>query len=150
MRWLRCNALNSHSGGTWFDSRYRLIRLGFSVFFFFNLLRYVTRPQIKFPGGRLQKQTNLMERFIGSHTPSVELFSYIFTSGIETFVIPWDPLLYPCVVEVCRLELEPLWHSSLPLCYSDNPDAHRTGISWGVRKDGNQWARDPDCRMDDD
>ena len=25
-----------------------------------------------------------------------------------TFVIPWDQLLYPCVVEVCRLGLEPL------------------------------------------
>ena len=43
-----------------------------------------------------------------SDTASVELFFNIFTSGIETFAIPWDQLLYPCVVEVCRLELEPL------------------------------------------
>ena len=49
-----------------------------------------------------------MERFVGTDTTSVELFFNIFFSGIETFVIPWDQLLYPCVVEVCRLGLEPL------------------------------------------
>ena len=35
-----------------------------------------------------------MERFTGTDTASVELFFIIFTSGIETFVIPWDQLLY--------------------------------------------------------
>ena len=49
-----------------------------------------------------------MERFIGTDTASVELFFNIFTSEIETFFIPWDQLLYPCVVEVSRLGLEPL------------------------------------------
>ena len=46
---------------------------------------------------------NLMEKFIGADTTTVELFFNIFTSGIETFVIPWDHRLYPCVVEVCHL-----------------------------------------------
>ena len=41
-------------------------------------------------------------------TASVELLFNIYTSGIETFVISWDKLLYPCVVVICRLGLEPL------------------------------------------
>ena len=56
-----------------------------------------------------------MERFIGTDTASVELFFNIFTSGIEIFVIPWDQLLYPCVVAVCRLGLEPLCDTHLRL-----------------------------------
>ena len=48
-----------------------------------------------------------MERFIGTGTVSVELFFNIIIPGIETFVISMDKLLYPCVVEVCRLGLEP-------------------------------------------
>ena len=56
-----------------------------------------------------------MKRFIGADTASVELFFNKFTTGIKTFVIPWDQLLYPCVVEVCRLGLEPLYHTHLRL-----------------------------------
>ena len=56
-----------------------------------------------------------MERFIGTDTASVELFFNIFTSGIETFVIPWDQRLYPYVVKVCRLGLEPLCDTHLRL-----------------------------------
>ena len=56
-----------------------------------------------------------MDRFIAIDTVSVELFFNIFTSGIETFVIPWDQLLYPCVVEVCRQGLEPLCDTHLRL-----------------------------------
>ena len=56
-----------------------------------------------------------MEIFIGTDTASVELFFNIFTSGIETFVIPWDQLLYPCVVKICRLGLEPLFDIDLRL-----------------------------------
>ena len=40
-------------------------------------------------------EPNLMKRFIGRYTASIELFFNIVTSGIETFVIPWDQLLYP-------------------------------------------------------
>ena len=47
-----------------------------------------------------------MERFIGTDTASVELFFNIFTSGIETFVIPRDQLSYPCAVEVFALKTE--------------------------------------------
>ena len=51
---------------------------------------------------------NLIERFIRTDIASVQSFFNIFTSGIETLVIPWDQHLYPCVLEVCRLGLDPL------------------------------------------
>ena len=66
------------------------------------------RPQSKYSWGRLQKQNNFMYRFIGTYTASVVLFFNIFASGIETFVIPRDQLLFPCVVGVCCLGLERL------------------------------------------
>ena len=56
-----------------------------------------------------------MERFIGTDTASVELFFNIFTAGIDTLVMRWGQLLYPCVVEVCRLGLEPLCDTHLRL-----------------------------------
>ena len=42
----------------------------------------------------METNPNLMERSIGTDTASVELFFNIFTSGIETFVIPWDQLCH--------------------------------------------------------
>ena len=55
---------------------------------------------------------------------------------------------------MCRWSLPPrigtLWHSSPPLCHSENADTDRTGISLGVRKGGDHWARDPGYRVDDD
>jgi hypothetical protein len=54
-----------------------------------------------------------MEIFIATDTASVQLFFNIFATGTETFVIPWDQLLNTCVVEVCRLELEPLCDNHL-------------------------------------
>ena len=56
-----------------------------------------------------------MERLIGKHTASVELFFNIFTSEIETIVLPCDQLLYPVTLEVCRLGLEPLCDTHLRL-----------------------------------
>jgi hypothetical protein len=56
-----------------------------------------------------------MEIFIATGTASVQLFFNIFAPGIETFVIPWDKLLNTCVVEVCRLEFEPLCDNHLRL-----------------------------------
>ena len=61
------------------------------------------------------KLIDLIERFIGADTASVKQFFNIFTSGIETFVISWDQLLYPCDVEVCRLGLEQLCDTHLHL-----------------------------------
>jgi hypothetical protein len=39
-----------------------------------------------------------MEIFIATDTASVQPFFNMFTTGIETFVIPWDQLLNTCVV----------------------------------------------------
>ena len=66
-----------------------------------------------------------MESFIATDTPSFELFFNIFTSGIEEFVILWDQLLYPCVVEVCRMRLEPLWNLSPPLWWCNRANSCR-------------------------
>ena len=55
-----------------------------------------------------------MERFIGTDTVHVELFFNIFTSGIETFFIPWNQLCI-FVIEICRLGLEPLCDTHLRL-----------------------------------
>ena len=65
-----------------------------------------------------ESKPNLIETFIGKYTASVKAFFNIFTSGIETFVIPWDQLLYSCVVEVCCLGLEPLCDTHLRLSVS--------------------------------
>jgi hypothetical protein len=54
-----------------------------------------------------------MEIFIATDTASVQLFFNIFATRIETFVILWDQLLNTCVVEVCRLGLEPLCDNHL-------------------------------------
>jgi hypothetical protein len=61
-----------------------------------------------------------MEIFIAADTASVQLFFNIFATGIETFVIPWDQLLNTCVVEVCRLGLEPLCDNHLITFRADN------------------------------
>jgi hypothetical protein len=53
--------------------------------------------------------------FIATDTASGQLVFNIFATGIETFVIPWDQILYTCVVEVCRLEFEPLCENHLRL-----------------------------------
>ena len=57
-----------------------------------------------------------MKIFIVTDTENVELlFFNIFTSGTETFVIPWNELLYSCAVEMCRLGLELLCDTHLRL-----------------------------------
>ena len=68
-----------------------------------------------------------MERFLGTDIASAELFFNIFTSGIETFVIPWDQLLYLCHRNLLPGIGTTVWHLSLPLCQSEKVDW--TGIS---------------------
>ena len=75
------------------------------------MVQYIGRPQ-SFLLQFTETKPNLMERFIWTDTVSVELFN-IFTSRVETFVIPGDKLLYHCVSEVCRLELEQLYDTHL-------------------------------------
>ena len=90
---------------------------------------------------------NLMESFIGTDTASVELFFNIFTSRIETFVIPWNQLLYPVSYKSAPGIGTILWNSSPHLWHSKNDDTDRTGISWGVRKDGPQLSMLTPCAL---
>ena len=90
-----------------------------------------------------------MKRFIGTDRASVELFFNIYTSRIVTFCHTVGLTFVSCVVEVCRLGLEPPWHSSFPLSF-ENADADRTRISSGVTKYENHWKRGPNYRVDDD
>ena len=60
----------------------------------------------------------------------------------------WDfcHIMGPTFVFLCRRSLSPgigttVRHSSLLLCHSENGDADQTGISWGIRKNGNHWER---------
>ena len=71
--------------------------------------------------------------FIGTDTASVKLFFNIFISEIETFVIPWDQILYPVSKKSAAWD----WNhcvtlNSVSLSHSENADADQI-----VRKDGN-------------
>ena len=92
---------------------------------------------------RLQRDEFAHRLYIGTDTGSVEQFFNIFTTRIKIFVITWEPSFKTCVVEVCRLGLKPLWHSSQSLCRSENADAGWKRTSWGATKDENHWARGP-------
>jgi hypothetical protein len=50
--------------------------------------------KVRFPGAVYRNKTQLQEIFIATDTASVQIFCNIFATGIETFVIPWDQLLY--------------------------------------------------------
>ena len=79
-----------------------------------------------------------MERFIGTDIESVLNFSTYSPPELRHLSYRRNNFCILC----CRSlspEIETtvaLWHSSPPLCHSEN--AHRTGISWGVRTDGPQ------------
>ena len=79
-------------------------------------------------------------------SPNVDLYFNKFNYGIETFVIPWNQLSYPCVVEICRLRLESCV-TLISSCQPENADADRTGIFSGVRKDGPQLSMLIPCAL---
>ena len=90
-----------------------------------------------------------MERFIGTDTGSVELFlQHIHLRNC-------DNLSYrgTYFYNLCRRCLPPGIGTTVTLisaCLSENAEAGRTGISWGVRKYGYHWARGPAYRVDND
>jgi hypothetical protein len=63
--------------------------------------------KVSFPGAVYRNKTQLHGNIYCNRYSKCSVFFNIFVTGIETFVIPWDQLLYT-VVEVCRLGLEPL------------------------------------------
>jgi hypothetical protein len=49
---------------------------------------YEAHPQSKFPWGRVQKQNTIAWKYL------LQQIQQVFATGIETFVIPWNQLLY--------------------------------------------------------
>ena len=85
--------------------------------------------KVSFPAAVYGNRTQFNEKNIGTDTATVELFFNIFISGIETSVIPWEQLLYPCVVDVCRLGLETPCDTHLRLSVILKTDTDLKGIS---------------------
>ena len=69
--------------------------------------------KVSFPGAVYRNKAQFSGKIYCSRYSKCWAIFNIFTFGIETFVIPWDQFLYPCVVEVCRLGLEPLYCGTL-------------------------------------
>ena len=105
--------------------------------------------KVSFPGAIYRNKTQFNGKIYWNR------YSKCWTIFQLIHLLNWDichivgSTLVSYIVEVCHLGLEPLWHLSLPLCHSENSDAEWTGI-WGVRKDGNYWARGPGYRVDND
>ena len=76
-----------------------------------------------------------MEHLLEQIQNMLSYFQNIHLWNWDICYIVW-PTFVSCVIEACRLGLEPLWHSSTPLCHSELADTDQTGISWDVRKDG--------------
>ena len=84
-------------------------------------------------------------------------FTYVTAFSNPSFASPTSQALHlrhlairpwTWIASLCRESVPPgiittVWHSSPPLCHSLNADGDRTGISRGVRKDGNHWAGFP-------
>ena len=107
---------------------------------------YVACQQSKFPWAIYRNKTQYNGKiYWNRYNKCWAIFQHIYLRK-------WDicHTVGSTFVSVCHLGLESLWHSSLPLCYSKNNDADWTGISWGVRKAGNHWARGPGYRLNDD
>ena len=91
-----------------------------------------------------------MEIFIETDTASVELFFNISPPELRNFSYRKTNVCIMCHRSVPPGIGTTVWHSSPPLCHSENADADRTGISCGVRKDENYRARSPSYRVDED
>jgi hypothetical protein len=67
----------------------------------------------------------------------ITLFFNIVSGNVQTFIKSWNQLLYPQVIEVCRLPYEPRRDSFLHLIIV-------VDVSLGEETSGNRWARGPD------
>ena len=91
--------------------------------------QYVASPQSKFPGVVYRNKTQC-----NSHS-KLRYLSYRGTNIRILFRRSLPP------------KLATLWYSSPLLCHSENADVSRTGIYWGVRKDGHHCVRGPGYRV---
>ena len=79
----------------------------------------------------------------------ITLFFNTVAGIVRTFIKSWNQLLYPRVIEVCRLP-PALWTTSWRLLA---PHHRRQTFSWrdislGEETSGNRWARGPEGRAD--
>jgi hypothetical protein len=76
----------------------------------------------------------------------ITLFFNSVTGIFQTFIKSWNQLLYPRVIEVCRLPFEPR-HDFLHLIIVVEFFSQRD-VSLGEETCGNRWARGLDCTAD--
>ena len=107
-----------------------------SSFKFLMWQKYITHPQSKFPWGHLQKQNPISWK---DSLNTCSKYSAIFQ---HIHLWNWDicHTVGPTLISLCHRSLPRIgtivWHSSPPLCHSENANAGRIGISCGVIKDG--------------
>ena len=77
----------------------------------------------------------------------ITLFFNIVAGIVQTFIKLWNQLLYPRVIEVCRLPFEPRHDFFLHLIIVVETFSQRD-VSLGEETSGNRWARSPDCTAD--
>ena len=77
----------------------------------------------------------------------ITLFFNIVAGVVQTFVKSWNQLLYPRVIEFCRLHFATRHDFSLHLIIVVENFSQRD-VSLGEETSGNRWARGPDCTAD--
>jgi hypothetical protein len=71
----------------------------------------------------------------------ITLFLNIVAGIAQTFIKSWNQLLYPRVIEVCRLPFETL----LLATHHRRRTFSQRDVSLGEEISENRWARGPDC-----
>jgi len=77
----------------------------------------------------------------------ITLFFNIVAAIVQTFIKSWNQLLYPRVVEVCRLHFEPRHDFFLHFIIVVELFSQRD-VSLGEETSGNRWARGPEYTAD--
>jgi len=77
----------------------------------------------------------------------ITLFFNIVIGIVQTFIKSWNQLLYPRVIEVCRLPFEPCHDFFLHLNHCSRTFFQRD-ISLGEETSANLWAQGLDCMAD--
>ena len=72
----------------------------------------------------------------------ITLFFNTVAGIAQTFIKSWNQLLYPRVIEVCRLPFEPC-HRLLLAPHHRRRTFSQRDISLGEETSGNRWARGP-------
>jgi hypothetical protein len=76
----------------------------------------------------------------------ITLFFNLVAGIVRSFIKSWNQLLYPRVIEVCRLLFAPRHDFFLHLIVVGT--FSQRDVSLGEGTSGNSWARGPDCTAD--